>query len=298
MSANSAAVNSPYPTTSSLAGRVQGAVEERSTWTPAPPAAMSTTLHWPVVMRAAASRMAGIPIALGRLVHGPSPSSRTICAQSVPTTPSTSRGEMPASANAPIAPMRAMDVESCSGRARACTVLWTPAMATPPNGCGEGRVDGLLNSEAAATWCTAHTLAWRADLPERTGVACAAAGKARVGPVRKVRLRGLGDRGPRGGEQQAPSASGSASAVGAPRRHGAGPLARVRRLRGRRGATGRTHRLAALPKGVGLPLRHAEGPPGLRGPVSRFGEPGRDGASRTAEQGRHGVQSGRAKGER
>ena len=101
-------------------------------------AAMSTTLHWRVVMRAAASSMAGIPIALGRLSRS-SPSSRTICAQSVPTTPSTSRGEM---RRRPMShcPMRAMDDESCSRRRRACTVLWTPAMATPQSGCGEGRV--------------------------------------------------------------------------------------------------------------------------------------------------------------
>ena len=34
-------------------------------------------------------------------------------------------------------PMRAMEVESCSGRTRACTVLWTPTMATPAKGCDD-----------------------------------------------------------------------------------------------------------------------------------------------------------------
>jgi hypothetical protein len=55
-------------------------------------------------------------------------------AQSVPTTPSTSCGEMPASASAPSAPRSAMEVESCSGRTRACTVLWTPTIAMPAKG--------------------------------------------------------------------------------------------------------------------------------------------------------------------
>ena len=53
-----------------------------------------------------------MPMELGRLVHGPRPSSSAICAQSVPTTPSTSCGEMPASASAPSAPTSAIDVES------------------------------------------------------------------------------------------------------------------------------------------------------------------------------------------
>ena len=61
MSANSAAVNIPNGTTNSLAGRVHGAVDARSVYTPADPALSSTVVAWPAAMAAAASRMPGRP---------------------------------------------------------------------------------------------------------------------------------------------------------------------------------------------------------------------------------------------
>ena len=61
ISANSAAVNMPYGATNSLFGRVHGAVDDRSVYTPAEPEAMSTTSETPVAICAAASMTAGTP---------------------------------------------------------------------------------------------------------------------------------------------------------------------------------------------------------------------------------------------
>src|ERR1700734_137362 len=262
MRANSAAVNSPYPTTSSLAGRVQGAVAERSTWTPAPPAATSTTLHWPVVISAAASRTAGIPICVGRLVHGPRPSSRAICAQSAPTTPSTSRGAMPASSSAPNAPVSAMEVESCSGRTRAWTVLWTPTMATSANGCGDWRVtDGWfrsapLDARGLLSHCCAAGAAagedshasgkLRAPIRPRPPLACAAVGGETGGSRSVGGAGGWVNRGLRSGEQQAPSFAPTSAGSG-PDRDGAGSFAHVGYTFRRRRCAWSRYRLDALP---------------------------------------------------
>ena len=147
MSANSAAVNSPYPTTSSLAGRVHGAVEAR----------------FDVDTGAAGGNEDHLALAGGderrgieeggdpHLVGSPGTRSEAqfeddLCAVG-PDHAVDVAGEMPASASAPNAPVRAMEVESCSGKTRACTVLWTPTMATSANGCDDWRVmDGSSRS--------------------------------------------------------------------------------------------------------------------------------------------------------
>ena len=60
-SANSAAVNMPNGATNSLLGRVHGAVDARSTYTPAVPASTSTLVAMPAAIAVAACRMAGMP---------------------------------------------------------------------------------------------------------------------------------------------------------------------------------------------------------------------------------------------
>ena len=131
--ANSAAVKSPNPATSSLGGVVHGAA---TAWvsTPAPPARATTTRHCPDATSMAASAIVGIPRPLGRRVQGPRPSSKTASAAAAPTTPSTSATVMPASSRAPNAAWSAMDEESWPGSRRAWTVLWTPTMATSRKG--------------------------------------------------------------------------------------------------------------------------------------------------------------------
>ena len=89
--ANSAAVKSPNPATSSLGGVVQGAATV-SVSSPAPPARTRTTRHCPEVISVAASTIVGIPRPLGRRTQGPRPSSSTASAAAAPTTPSTSHG--------------------------------------------------------------------------------------------------------------------------------------------------------------------------------------------------------------
>jgi hypothetical protein len=71
MSANSTAVNMPYPTTNSLVGRVQGAVEARSVYTPALPPTTSATWLCPVAINDAASNTAGIPSPFMERRQGP-----------------------------------------------------------------------------------------------------------------------------------------------------------------------------------------------------------------------------------
>ena len=61
MRANSAAVNMPYDATNSFVGRVHGAVERRSVYTPADPALISTVVARPVAIAADASSTAGMP---------------------------------------------------------------------------------------------------------------------------------------------------------------------------------------------------------------------------------------------
>src|SRR3954451_22135687 len=59
--ANSAAVNMPNGATNSLLGRVHGAVDARSVYTPAVPASTSTLVAMPAAIAVAACRIAGIP---------------------------------------------------------------------------------------------------------------------------------------------------------------------------------------------------------------------------------------------
>ena len=63
MSANSAAVNIPNGATNSWDGRVHGAVDARSVYTPAEPALMRTVDASPVAIAAATSSTAGMPMA-------------------------------------------------------------------------------------------------------------------------------------------------------------------------------------------------------------------------------------------
>ena len=69
ISANSAAVNMPNGATNSFDGRVHGAVDARSVYTPAEPALISTVVASPVAIALATSRIAGMPMPDVRTPH-------------------------------------------------------------------------------------------------------------------------------------------------------------------------------------------------------------------------------------
>jgi hypothetical protein len=113
----------PNGTTNSFAGRVHGAVDARSVYTPADPAVMSTVVALPAAIAPAASTMPGSPKPDIERQTGPMRAWYEKSCAPWPMTPSRSRSVRPASATAPRPAANVIERESWPSSTRACSVL-------------------------------------------------------------------------------------------------------------------------------------------------------------------------------